>query len=50
MKYLAAALALTATTATARDAEEYIRDNTLAIFYHELGHAPIDILKLPIFG
>jgi hypothetical protein len=50
MKYLAAALALTATTATARDAEEYICDNTLAICYHELGHAPIDILKLPIFG
>lgn len=33
MKYLAAALVLTSTTATAQDAEEYIRDNTLAIFY-----------------
>jgi hypothetical protein len=28
----------------------YIEANTLGIFYHELGHALIDILGLPIFG
>jgi len=28
----------------------YIEANTLGIFYHELGHALIDIMGLPIFG
>ncbi len=50
MKYLAMAAALIGTTANAQDAEDYIRDNVLAIFYHELGHALIDIRRLPIFG
>lgn len=28
----------------------YIESNTLAIFYHELGHALIDVLNIPIYG
>lgn len=28
----------------------YIESNTLAIFYHELGHALIDVLDIPIYG
>ena len=50
MKILPILLACAATTATAQDAEEYVRDNVLAIFYHELGHALIDLQGLPIFG
>lgn len=51
MKYaLPFVLTLLGTTAHAQDAEEYIRDNVLSIFYHELGHALIDFLDLPIFG
>ncbi len=33
-----------------QDRREYLDANLRAIFYHELGHALIDILKLPIFG
>lgn len=29
---------------------EYLTSNLLAIYYHELGHALIDVMKLPIFG
>lgn len=29
---------------------EFIAANLIAIFYHEFGHALIDIMKLPIFG
>lgn len=47
---LAACIAALATPSFAQDAEEYVRDNVLAIFYHELGHALIDIRQLPIFG
>ena len=43
-------LAFLAATAQAQDAEEYVRDNILAIFYHELGHALIDLRNLPIYG
>jgi hypothetical protein len=32
------------------DQEDYIRDNTIFFVYHELGHALIDLLRLPIFG
>ncbi|MDJ0826149.1 MAG: DUF4344 domain-containing metallopeptidase [Rhodobacter sp.] len=31
-------------------ARDFVAANLLAIFYHELGHALIDIMKLPIFG
>ncbi|MDG2454039.1 MAG: DUF4344 domain-containing metallopeptidase, partial [Paracoccaceae bacterium] len=47
---LAAGLALVATGVVAQDREEFIRDNILAIFYHEFGHALIDVRDLPIFG
>lgn len=33
-----------------RDQEDYITSNVIGIFYHELGHALIDILQVPIFG
>ena len=33
-----------------RKTEDFIASNLIAIFYHELGHAFIDILKLPIYG
>lgn len=32
------------------EVQEYVESNLLGIFYHELGHALIDILDLPIFG
>lgn len=50
MKYPALIASLLATPVAAQDAEEFVRDNVLAIFYHELGHALIDVLELPIFG
>jgi hypothetical protein len=33
-----------------QDQEDYITSNVIGIFYHELGHALIDILRVPIFG
>jgi hypothetical protein len=33
-----------------QDRREYLDANLRAILYHELGHALIDILKLPIYG
>lgn len=30
--------------------EAFVEANLLAVFYHELGHALIDILRLPVFG
>ena len=30
--------------------EAFVEANLLGIFYHELGHALIDILQLPVFG
>lgn len=32
------------------EVQDYVENNLLGIFYHELGHALIDILDLPIFG
>ncbi|MTI03071.1 DUF4344 domain-containing metallopeptidase [Roseibium sp. RKSG952] len=34
----------------AADTDDFVEANLLSIFYHELGHALIDILKLPVFG
>lgn len=46
--------ALAVTSAQAQRADRKTRDfvaaNLIAILYHELGHAFIDILKLPIYG
>lgn len=54
-RLIAALLCLTlAAPATASRIEDQTRDfvaaNLIAIFYHELGHALIDIMKLPIYG
>lgn len=32
------------------DQEDYIRANTIFFIYHELGHALIDVLRLPVFA
>ncbi len=32
------------------DSLYYVESNQIAVFYHEFGHAMIDILRLPIFG
>lgn len=32
------------------DMQAYVESNLLGVFYHEFGHALIDILELPIFG
>lgn len=54
MRALTFAAALCATPLCADDlsvsAENYVTANILGIFYHELGHALIDIMELPIFG
>jgi hypothetical protein len=45
---LSAAQAFAATAQTDEDA--FVEANILGIFYHELGHAVIDIESVPIFG
>lgn len=49
---LALALCWTATVAPAQsdDSEAFVTANLLGILYHELGHALIDVLQLPVFG
>jgi hypothetical protein len=51
---LIAALALTAAPLAAQEASEeqiaFVEGNVLAIFYHEFGHALVDILQLPVLG
>lgn len=49
---LAAVLAVTAATSVAAQSREddFVAANVLAILYHEMGHALIDILNLPVFG
>jgi len=42
-------LPLAAQQVSAED-EDYIRANTIFFFYHEFGHALIDMLRLPVFG
>ena len=49
MRHLAFALALLATPALA-DEDRFVASNTFATFYHELAHALVDIMELPIFG
>jgi hypothetical protein len=39
-----------ATAAMDNATRKFVSANLIAIFYHELGHALIDIMKLPIFG
>ena len=50
---LALALAFPATAQTRprnMDQDAFVAANLIAIFYHELGHALIDVMELPIFG
>lgn len=35
---------------SSEDLQAYVESNLLGIFYHELGHALVDVLNLPIFG
>ena len=46
----AAAGLLAPLAAEAEDPDFYVEANLLGIFYHELGHALIDTMSLPIFG
>ena len=48
----AAVLALSPLPTAAQDdpLDSYVTANLLSIFYHELGHALIDIMALPVFG
>ena len=32
------------------DEDRFVEANLLSIFYHEMGHAMIDVLRLPVFG
>lgn len=50
MRALATALALCAAPAVATEEAAFVEANILGIFYHELGHALIDIEGVPIFG
>ncbi|MEM8980701.1 MAG: DUF4344 domain-containing metallopeptidase [Pseudomonadota bacterium] len=50
LKAATAALALLATPSFAQDTQRYVENNLLAIFYHEMGHALIDVMQLPVFG
>ena len=53
MRATLAAFALLASPALAQDADpqaDFVADNLVAIFYHELGHALIDQLELPVLG
>jgi len=38
------------TEAMSKREQDFVAANLIAIYYHELGHALIDIMKLPIFG
>lgn len=47
---ICAALALPAAAQEAPEVEAFMEGNVLSIFYHELGHALIDVEDVPIFG
>lgn len=48
---LATLLALAPLAAEAQSTEDlFVEANLLSIFYHELGHALIDVMELPVFG
>jgi hypothetical protein len=50
-RILIAALALIASPLQADDAEDaFVEANLLGVFYHELGHALIDVMQIPVFG
>ena len=47
---LTAMMLATAATAQNTAEEAYVEANLLSIFYHELGHALVDVMALPVFG
>jgi len=49
---LFAAMALNGPAAaqSPEEAQAYVEANLISIFYHELGHALIDVMALPVFG
>lgn len=50
MKSLALILALVGAPVSAQTVDDFVEANVLSIFYHELGHALIDVMDLPVFG
>lgn len=52
LRSAALAIAVSASALSAQnDAEDaYVEANILSIFYHELGHALVDVMQLPVFG
>lgn len=51
MNILGAGLALWPMAGLADEAEDaFVEANLIGIFYHEMGHAMIDLLQLPVFG
>lgn len=49
--FLASTLCLAGGVAFAQEADSsFVTSNLLGIFYHELGHAVIDLMQLPVFG
>lgn len=49
-RYVLPLLMLPGLAAADEEREAFVEANLLGIFYHELGHALIDILQLPVFG
>lgn len=50
LKYVVPALILPGMAFADEEREAFVAANLLGIFYHELGHALIDVLGLPVFG
>lgn len=50
LRYLFPFLMLPGVAAADDAREAFVEANLLGIFYHELGHALIDVLQLPVFG
>jgi hypothetical protein len=51
MRAIVTLLALAATPVQSEEATDpFVEANLLSIFYHELGHALIDVMHLPVFG
>ncbi|MEL6451430.1 MAG: DUF4344 domain-containing metallopeptidase [Pseudomonadota bacterium] len=50
MRYLLPLILLPSLATADAEREAFVEANLLGIFYHELGHALIDILGLPVFG
>ncbi len=48
--FCAVAVSFAAPANAQSDEDLFVEANLLSIFYHELGHAAIDLLQLPVFG